>query len=252
MQYKIRNKAIGTSVSLFALGLLIGCGQSPNKPDDKPEATASEVQAMVTVQPSFDCAKASKPQERLICTDNELAALDVKLADAYKVAIQSGDKAVILQGQRQWIKQSVNTCTDKSCLAAAYRNRIAELEGSASTIATANRSSAPTAGHSAADTTRNETIAKCLGLHLALQEVAEKFGFQEKEAIDLIIVRLSDNQNEGTRAKYKSTIFGEYNRVHDVIVKNNIDSGSGAGGRLYDEYQRQIKAGVACYRSSVN
>jgi uncharacterized protein len=33
--------------------------------------------------PSFDCAKASNAQEKLVCSDRELAKLDVALSQAY-------------------------------------------------------------------------------------------------------------------------------------------------------------------------
>ena len=80
------------------------------------------------ISPSFDCAKAGSAQERLVCGDNELAALDVKLHDAYLVAhANPGTKDQVLEQQRAWLKNSFRVCNDKPCLVAAYNSRLAEL-----------------------------------------------------------------------------------------------------------------------------
>lgn len=115
------------TLSALCLAILAGCNQSAERaPDNSAESPAPP--QVAAVKPSFDCAKASKPQEKLICSDNELAELDAKLAEAYSKATQSGDKTVVLQAQRQWIRQSFNSCSDKDCLLTAYRDRIAQLQ----------------------------------------------------------------------------------------------------------------------------
>lgn len=45
------------------------------------------------INPSFDCKKARTNTEKLICSDKELAALDKEMAQAYKKARVSLDKA---------------------------------------------------------------------------------------------------------------------------------------------------------------
>lgn len=79
--------------------------------------------------PSFDCAKASSSQERLICGDRELSKLDVQMAAAYADARQKSTDADALKAdQKQWLKNTQRTCSDKACLVAAYTARMAELD----------------------------------------------------------------------------------------------------------------------------
>ncbi|GGZ90585.1 lysozyme inhibitor LprI family protein [Novosphingobium arvoryzae] len=120
-------KPVAIAASTAFLAFLAACGQSAEEGLDQPTENATEATA-ATVKPSFDCSKASKPQEKLICSDSELAELDVKLADAYSAATQAGDKAAILQAQRQWISQSFNACSDKPCLVAAYQKRLTDIK----------------------------------------------------------------------------------------------------------------------------
>jgi uncharacterized protein YecT (DUF1311 family) len=79
--------------------------------------------------PSFDCAKASNGQEKMVCADRELAKLDVELNQAYSRArANTADKDALRKTQTEWIKQGFRGCSDKPCLVAAYKNRIAELQ----------------------------------------------------------------------------------------------------------------------------
>lgn len=59
------------------------------------------------ISPSFDCKKARTNTEKLICSDKELAALDKEMAQAYKKARVSLDKAgkqKLLKKQREWLR----------------------------------------------------------------------------------------------------------------------------------------------------
>ena len=79
--------------------------------------------------PSFDCAKASNGQEKMVCADRDLAKLDVQLAQAYaKVREKSLDKDALKKEQLNWIKFSLRACSDKACLTESYTKRIAELQ----------------------------------------------------------------------------------------------------------------------------
>jgi len=97
-------------------------------------------------QPSFDCSKVKKEScESIICSSDELMALDREMANAYRQAKTRAKKPDQLKAmQRGWIKGR-NECwkeEDKvSYMADLYRQRIAELEGSsdkADTAASAN------------------------------------------------------------------------------------------------------------------
>ena len=79
--------------------------------------------------PSFDCAKASTAQEKMICADRELSRLDVELSQAYSRArSQRADKDGLRKEQTQWLRTNVRACTDKPCLADTYKKRITELQ----------------------------------------------------------------------------------------------------------------------------
>jgi TPR repeat protein len=74
--------------------------------------------------PSFDCAKASTPTEKMICDDPELGALDLKLAQVYKLALAG--TPTIKSEQKDWLKIT-RTCPDIGCLINRYETRIDEL-----------------------------------------------------------------------------------------------------------------------------
>lgn len=79
--------------------------------------------------PSFDCAKASNGQEKLVCADRDLSKLDVEQSQAYsKAKEKSADKDNLKKLQLEWIKFSLRACSDKNCLISSYKKRIAELQ----------------------------------------------------------------------------------------------------------------------------
>ena len=87
-----------------------------------------EMQQQV-ISPSFDCAKASIDAEHLICSNSELATLDVDLMQAYK-GLQSvyPNKQQLKKEQNDWMKKERNICTTTDCMMEAYRSRIDDLE----------------------------------------------------------------------------------------------------------------------------
>ena len=85
-------------------------------------------------EPSYDCRKASGSIEELICQNDELAALDHKLAKYFKLATESypaEELKTLKAGQRGWIKGR-NDCwksDDKSgCVRKEYQYRITDLQ----------------------------------------------------------------------------------------------------------------------------
>ena len=77
---------------------------------------------------SFDCAKASSAQEKMICSDRDLARLDVDLSAAYRKARDAAADAKALQSEQlQWLKSTRSACSDKACLVEAYKGRLAQL-----------------------------------------------------------------------------------------------------------------------------
>ncbi|MEW5774903.1 MAG: MliC family protein [Thermodesulfobacteriota bacterium] len=85
--------------------------------------------------PSFDCGKAEPGSvEALICSDDGLAELDVRMAEVYAAAARKavGERPSPLKAeQRGWIKDR-NDCQKsddrRQCAADSYRLRIAELQ----------------------------------------------------------------------------------------------------------------------------
>jgi hypothetical protein len=79
--------------------------------------------------PSFDCARPHTGLEHTFCSDKDLAALDVTLAENYDKARRAtkGEKhRQLLDTQRAWLKQR-NACGTAQCLTDAYTRRIKEL-----------------------------------------------------------------------------------------------------------------------------
>lgn len=94
-----------------------------------PTATAQAVAVDTSLfSPSFDCAKASNGPERLICSDRDLAKLDVQLGQTYSKAVgKAADKKKLQVDQLDWMKGERNACSDKPCMAAAIEKRIKVL-----------------------------------------------------------------------------------------------------------------------------
>ena len=85
--------------------------------------------------PSFDCAKVEAGSiEEIICNDEALSALDVKMAKVYKedeAKAKNEHPPVLKAEQRGWIKGR-NDCwksdDKKECIEESYTLRIAELQ----------------------------------------------------------------------------------------------------------------------------
>ena len=92
-----------------------------------PAAAVPVPAAAAKVSPSFDCTKASNNAEKLVCSDNQLAQLDLELTAAYtKARDRSADPSKLKADQIAWIKMS-RQCGDKQCLEQAYKMRISQF-----------------------------------------------------------------------------------------------------------------------------
>jgi uncharacterized protein len=83
------------------------------------------------VASSFDCAKASSPAERLVCSNPELSALDSRMSEAYSNAIgavEPASKPRLVIEQRHWIRYVRDVCDTVNCLRSAYGQRSDLLE----------------------------------------------------------------------------------------------------------------------------
>ncbi|ANB73892.1 hypothetical protein AYM40_17110 [Paraburkholderia phytofirmans OLGA172] len=91
---------------------------------------AASASVVVPIVASFDCAKAASDIEKLICSSPETADSDRRLAAAYAAArSKASDQTALKQGQRAWMKQERDVCTDAACLLRVTDARIQTLAG---------------------------------------------------------------------------------------------------------------------------
>jgi uncharacterized protein len=99
--------------------------------------TAPNAAASTGAGPSFDCAKADKPIEKLVCGDAALAALDRVLAAAYAKGLSPSsewterDRNASRAAQREWLAERdacAKAADPKGCTTSAYQRRIAVLK----------------------------------------------------------------------------------------------------------------------------
>ena len=86
------------------------------------------------VSPSFDCTKATTEVEKLICSDDELAKLDVEMNKSYHAFMKTLDEKYyrnkLKKKQREWLKYrenlicfNTNNTKKITCLKNAYQRR---------------------------------------------------------------------------------------------------------------------------------
>ncbi len=82
----------------------------------------------VAVASSFGCYGELTAQERLICSDESISALDFRLHSLYSVALLVAKPANSIRAkQREWLQTVRNKCGDAQCLTNAYKQRIDSL-----------------------------------------------------------------------------------------------------------------------------
>jgi uncharacterized protein len=78
----------------------------------------------------FDCAKATTPVEKMICTDAQLSKLDDSLKVAYKKALSNASiPAEVKAEQQYWLQEVRDACHDVACLKQVYTLRLPLLDG---------------------------------------------------------------------------------------------------------------------------
>ncbi|WP_176088364.1 lysozyme inhibitor LprI family protein [Achromobacter anxifer] len=78
------------------------------------------------VKPSFDCNKATKWYEELICSDAELASLDFEMYRLLGVhrSQSNNNRRPLNPSQADWRNKVRNICPDRACLVQSYTTRI--------------------------------------------------------------------------------------------------------------------------------
>ena len=89
---------------------------------------SSPASAKARGTPSFDCSKAKLADEKLICDDESVAALDRKVDEVYAVSgsVHPERGAELQEQQRAWLKRR-RECRDAKCIGLRYRERLTEL-----------------------------------------------------------------------------------------------------------------------------
>jgi uncharacterized protein len=100
-----------TGACVLSLFLLPAAAQTPAPP-----------------KPSFDCAKARRQVEHLICKSSGLAALDLEKASLLRRARTAASTPDAVNAEEDTWLSYRNGCLDTACLADAYRHRIMELQ----------------------------------------------------------------------------------------------------------------------------
>jgi uncharacterized protein len=93
---------------------------------------------------SFNCARAEKPDEILICHHRDLAALDEQLAGLYsqRLSIFSGsERQRFKREQRAWLRSRYACGSNYQCVLLHYQSRILALGGSIGSTVNSGRSS---------------------------------------------------------------------------------------------------------------
>ena len=105
---------------LFMHGASCGEGDGPYAP----------VVAGASKGPSFDCAKATMPADRLVCASPMLSSEDVRVVAAYKAAMKAApDRSAALtirKAQIAWSHEKMH-CRTEACLDNLYQQRVQAL-----------------------------------------------------------------------------------------------------------------------------
>lgn len=106
---------------------------APSVASDSPALPAPAAGSMASagekVVPSFDCAAASSANEKLICSDQELAQLDKALEGLYLDAKRKApDPTSFRRESVAAFKQRESNCSDKPCLMSWYDQRRHQLQ----------------------------------------------------------------------------------------------------------------------------
>ncbi len=93
-------------------------------------APASRQRNVAARAPAFNCRRARSEVTQAICSDAGLAALDRQLSSRFATLDRSADPATVQrihQGETAFLNAR-QTCSDRECIAEAYRLRLRELD----------------------------------------------------------------------------------------------------------------------------
>ncbi len=102
---------------------------TPAPPQVRPAPTP-ETRIPARARPSFDCRTARTAPDRLVCSDERLAALDREATAFYREALDNvdGETRAILRETAADFAARRSNCRNRACVAAAYQDRVDEIE----------------------------------------------------------------------------------------------------------------------------
>jgi uncharacterized protein len=78
----------------------------------------------------IDCSRVTSNADRLVCSNDRLAAAEEGMARAYRDALRRGvEPQKLRETQGAWKAGVRDRCNDAACLLRAYDGRTAELDG---------------------------------------------------------------------------------------------------------------------------
>ena len=94
------------------------------------QTSSASPDVSLSIAPSFDCKKTTWNSERIVCSSQQLAVLDLAMSNAYRdAAARSPNLTTELRVvQNQWLRKIRELCTDVVCMRRIYERRIAELK----------------------------------------------------------------------------------------------------------------------------
>ncbi len=131
-----RGRACVWDLALNAKGDLVpgketqACVQMHGASCGEGEGPYAPVAAGASSGPSFDCAKATMPADRLVCASPMLSSEDVRVVAAYKAAMKAApDRSAamnIRKAQIAWSHEKMH-CRTEACLDNLYQQRVQAL-----------------------------------------------------------------------------------------------------------------------------
>jgi uncharacterized protein len=80
---------------------------------------------------SFDCARASQPDEKTVCASRSLSEMDVEMSVRFQMMmglVAMGQRGDMGEAQQAWLKRRHACGANRACLQSAYQARIQTLK----------------------------------------------------------------------------------------------------------------------------
>jgi len=94
---------------------------------DQGQAASPTAAAAGSFTTSFNCSTPTYLDEKAICGDPGLAAMDVEMAASYAAAARTGDREKLASDQRDWLAVRRDCASNLNCLRQAYGVRTDQL-----------------------------------------------------------------------------------------------------------------------------